>query len=533
MINDSSVKQLNPFEIKAEITSLISKLHDVKDFASYEIHYRTLDLQNDKNIITKLLFKEIPNIMPENVGIVKFLLMRYAKHEVLINHLWSIIKNNMSTSAMKIFALDFLRELDTEWSYEECEEYLNTDELVDRDTQKLLDKAIINPEVQIDFLDFIQALSDDDKLTLLRSLNNDYSGDELANILIPVFLSQPDSEVGKEALKLLGESKSLLAYHALSSSIDLMNDEIKPLIKKNISMLKLAGIREDNSLEYYKKLLSTSRPYRLNLTYPDGQGNQAMIFSRINENYKIQFVAIVLNEYCGIKDCFGFNELSKFECDTIIDRFYREEKSLEISPENFRTLLYNAELTAQKSKQSRLPYEYVCWKNLLADIEFDRRPIKTILDNMLDKHELTMDEFNSTLNADFMVHWFMDAHYSDEFEEFIKDLNTQLKSGAEVDFDQIVDLNVDRIFYKEEKEVWSRKILNCSYLKLITGAPKEAEILYNIYNSNTFKQMFFKFILRKSIYEYYFTIQYNNDTENFSIDEITQIVAKIESLWVK
>ena len=76
----------------------------------------------------------------------------------------------------------------------------------------------------------------------------------------------------------------------------------------------------------------------------------------------------MLNEYCGIKDCFGFNELSKFECDTIIDRFYREEKSLEISPENFRTLLYNAELTAQKSKQSRLPYEYVCWKNLLADL---------------------------------------------------------------------------------------------------------------------------------------------------------------------
>ena len=62
MINDSSVKQLNPFELKAEITSIISKLHDAGDFAGFEIHYRTLDLQNDKNIIVKLLFKELPNI---------------------------------------------------------------------------------------------------------------------------------------------------------------------------------------------------------------------------------------------------------------------------------------------------------------------------------------------------------------------------------------------------------------------------------------------------------------------------------------
>ena len=93
MINDSSVKQLNPFEIKAEITRVISKLYDVKDFDNYAIHYRTLDLQNDKNIITKLLFKELPNIKPEKEGIVKFLLVRYAEHGVLINHLWSIIKN--------------------------------------------------------------------------------------------------------------------------------------------------------------------------------------------------------------------------------------------------------------------------------------------------------------------------------------------------------------------------------------------------------------------------------------------------------
>jgi len=531
MIN--SVKQLNPFEIKAEITKLISKLHDVSNFESYEIHYRLLDAQNDKTIITKLLFKELPNIKTENEGIVKFLLMRYSPHDVLINHLWSIIKNNMSSNALKILALDFLRELDTNWTYEECEEYLNTDELVDKDTQKLLDKAVVNPEVQIDFLDFMQALSKEDKITLLQSLNNDYSGDELANILIPVFLSQPDSEVGKEALHILGNSRSALAFHALNTSIDFVNEEVKPLVKKNLSILKISGIREDNSHEFYKELLKSSKTYRLSLTYPDGQGNQAMIFSRINENYKVQFVAIVINDYYGIKDCFGFNELSKFECDTIIDRFYREEKSLEITAEQFKTILYNAELISQKSKNWLLPYEYVCWKNLMADIEIENKTIKSILDENLHKKELTINEFNSILNADFMVHWFMDAHYSDEFEEFLDDLNEKLKIGDRVDFDKIVDKNTDKIFYPEEKAVWSERILNCAYLKLITGMTDEAEILYNIYYDNNYKEAFFKFIVRKSIYEYYFSMQYSSDTSIFDIEKISDVVSTIESKWVK
>ena len=66
MINDKCVKQLNPFEIKAEITKLISKLQDAKDFENYEIHYRTLDQQTNKNILIKLLFKELSNINETN-----------------------------------------------------------------------------------------------------------------------------------------------------------------------------------------------------------------------------------------------------------------------------------------------------------------------------------------------------------------------------------------------------------------------------------------------------------------------------------
>jgi len=120
-----------------------------------------------------------------------------------------------------------LRDIDANWSYDDCGQYLdNPDELVDSDTRKILDSAIANPEVQIDFLDFLSSLPDTDKVVLLQSLGDDYSKDELANMLVPVFLSMPDTEAGKKALELLGNSKSQLAYHALNSALETADEAV-------------------------------------------------------------------------------------------------------------------------------------------------------------------------------------------------------------------------------------------------------------------------------------------------------------------
>jgi len=535
MINDinSNKNQLNPFEIKAEILSVIEKLNDVKDFESYEIHFRTLDAQIDKKIIVKLLFKELSNLKNQNANIIKFLLKRYAETQELIDQLWVIIKSNMTGGQIKIVALDLLRELDTSWSYEDCNEYLDSDiDLVDADTKRLLNSAIINPEVQIDFLDFLNSLGIEDKITLIRSLGDDYTQDELANILIPVFLSQPDSEVGKTALSLLGESKSQLAFHALNTSLDFVNENLIPLVKKNLSILKMAGIREDNSLEFYKKLLKDSKPYRFCVTYPDGHGNQALIFSRLNESDKVQFVAIVIDDYHGIKDCFGFNEISKFECNTIIDRFYKGEKSLEITPKALKKILINAEKISKKSNNWFLPYEYVCWKNLLTDIEPETVDIKEILDSQLKKHKFTSEDFENVVYSDFMGHWFLNANYSSEFEEFIAELNSRLSQDKIVDMDKFINENIDKIFYDEEKTVWFERLPAVSYLKMLANEKELAQTIYNLYSDDYYKYELLKNIIRKSIYEYYFSLYSSEDKKIFDEARLDEIIALIEEKWV-
>lgn len=499
--------ELNPFEIKAEIVNLFEELKGVKDFENYEIHYRLLDSQSDKKIICKLLFKEINN-SDSDKNLLKFLLLRYCPAKELSEKLWSIIKNSMTSNQAKIFALDLLRDIDSNWSYEECEQYLdNPDELVDADTKRILDNAIADPEVQIDFLDFLASLSDSDKVPLLKSLGNDYSKDELANMLVPVFMSMSDTEVGKVALDILGNSKSQLAYHALNSSLDFVDEKLVPAVKRNLSILKIAGIREDNSLEFYKKLLKNSKPYKFCITYPDGHGNQAIIVSRTTSGGNMQFVAIVIDDYHGIKDCFGFNNITRFECNTIIERFYRGQRALDIEPAILKSILINAE----KLSKHKMPYEYVCWRNLLADIE--PKPLK--LNYKIS--QLSQKQFEEILVYDFTDYWFLNSTYSDEFEEFLREIET---ISCEK-YDEFIDQNVEKVFYPEENIIWTNRILNCALLKHFAGEEKAAQNLYSLYNDKKLIRELYKNILRKSVYEYYFA---KDDKER---------VQKIESMWVK
>ena len=528
-----NTKQLNPFELKTLIFDIINRFSNLKDIADLKnLNVETLDAQNDKKTIVKILYKELYNANTSNEYILRILLERYANKDELTSHLWNLLKNSHVSNETKIVALNFLRDLDSNWSYDDCGQFLQDEaELIDHDTQLLLSNAIINPEVQIDFLDFVNSLNAKDKITLLQSLGNDYTEDALANILAPVFLANPYSEEGKEALELLGDSRSQLAYHALCEASKYARLDIQQAIRKNISKLKLAGIREDNTHEFYKKLLIDTKPYVFCLTYPDGHGNQALIFTREKENERIQFVAVVINDYSGIKDCFGFNDISKFECDKIIERFYQDEPVLKISPEALKAILINAEKLADK-----FPYEYICWKNLLSDIEPVNFNIKDIVSNSIDKIELTEDNLNTLFEDEFTQHWFLDYDYSDETINLFNELNTKLqKCEYKLDFDEIIDNHLDDIFYKEEYSIWSERLVMCAYLKLLTNRKEQAELIFALYNDENKKKEFFKNIIRRSIYEYYFSLKYNTELNNgkFSLNELDYIIKMIENKWVQ
>lgn len=528
----SSFKQLNPFEIKSALNNLIGKINSPEDIQKCAADFEMLDAQEDKTILSKLLYKELSNSSKDKLSVICFLLERYAPKSEMISKFWDMLKNPSLSSEVKIAIINILREIDSDWSYQETERVLGEDsaQILDDNTRQLLDTAIINPEVQIDFMDFMASITVQDKITLLDSFAQDFSDDALANILIPVFESEPDSPQGQEALKMLGNTKSQLALHTLEKMSKITSGELLQNIQKSLATLKMSGMRNDNTKEFYKKILSEAKPDKFYTTYPDGRGDMAMIFTRITPDERIRFVSIVVNVESGIRDCFGFFDISRFECDKILERFLRDERTVKIYPQDFKTILYNAErITRQNQTSQGLPYEYICWRNLLVDIDYDEKPIEQILKEQLIPEEKDFSIFKELDEMKVSTRWFLDENYSSEFKNVIKELKFS------DNLDEIVNKNVDIVFYPEEKLSWEKRIIMSAYIKYSIGKVEEGIKIYSLlYNKNLMNE-FFVLLLQRSIYEYFMLIRYNKDMnkENFSASEIDSKIQYIEKRWVQ
>ena len=478
------------------------------------------------------MFKELINAEQAKIPIICFLLEHFVPKEELTNKLWETLKHQQLQTEVKITILNLLRELDADWSYETCEEYLDdANELLDANTKQLLNSAIINPEVQIDFMDFLATIRVQDKITLINSFAEDFTSDALANILIPVFVSDPSSAIGKEALKLLGNTKSQLALHALEEMLPIATGELLQEVKRSLSSIKISGIREDNTEEFYKEILANSKPYKFYATYPDGHGDQAMIFTRITQDERIRFVSIVINVETGIRDCFGFFDISKFECSKILERFLRDEKTVDIDPETFKTILYNAEMTTIRNNHNtwKLPYEYICWKNLLIDINYDNQTLEQIIKEQVMPLKVDSTIFDRLSEMKISAHWFMDWEYSDEFQNALKNLK------SEQDLDKLIENNIETVFYEQEKYAWYQKLIMAAYIKLSIGKDSEAGEIYGLTQDEKLMQELYKIIFQQSIYEYLMVIKYDKNIEHYglTIDDINDKIKYIEDKWVR
>lgn len=527
----SITKQLNPFELKTALTKLLSKINSINDIKDCLDDIDLLDCQQDKSLLTKLLFKEFSNSAKEKIPVICFLLEHFVQKDELIAGLWELMKNTTLNTDIRVMILNMLRELDADWSYDNCADYIeDADEILDENTKQMLKSAIINPEIQIDFMDFLATIKTEDKITLLNSFEKDFESDALANILIPVFESNPDSLEGLEALKLLGNTKSQLALNLLERMNKHTSGELNQKIRKSLATLKMSGIRTDKTKEFYKKILADTKPDKFYLTYPDGHGDVAMICTRITSEERIRFISTVINIDSGIRDCFGFFDISKFECDKILEKFLKDEKVVSIAPEYFKNILYNAEVKTIKNSKSnwKLPYEYICWRNLLIDIDCEEENIDNVIKNQIIPKEADQTIIKKLGEMKISSHWFLDADYSDEFEELLADLKDAQ------DLNKLVCDYKDKIFYPAEKKSWTDKLIFCTYIKYVIGKDDEAGYIYGLTFNDELFNKFLTELLKRSIYEYLMLIKYNKDlnVEMFTDENISDKIAYIEKNWV-
>ena len=146
-------------------------------------------------MLKKELFKENTETRDYTIT---FLIQELIQLEIIEKSLYEDLANPKINDKIKTKIIVMLREIGKHVSYEEYTTYFtNPDEIIDADTEKLLENAKINPEAQIDFLDFITALPEQEKELLVNSLTEDYDGDNLTNILIPLIMTNTYNEIAQ------------------------------------------------------------------------------------------------------------------------------------------------------------------------------------------------------------------------------------------------------------------------------------------------------------------------------------------------
>lgn len=529
---------MNKIQIKAEILATISALStSVKPDTSL-----LMDLKNiqDKKAVLDILVKELVNSNESKAMIICWLMTELIDKSTLNDELWNIIKSPEYNDHIKMIAFNMLKDLGNKIEYDVISGYFEQfNELINEETKQLLETAIMNPEAQIDFMDFLNALSNDDKIILIKSLDEDYAYDSLANILIPVFLHYINTEVGYTALEILGRTKSQLAYHALENALDYASDNFKSRINKALSELKMAGVRIDKSEEFYKNILKESRPYKTYISFPDGHGNLAIIFSRKRENETLQFLAIVLNPRYGILDSFGFNAMSEHDFYRIVDKFYNYQEKYEVSPGFVKHLLVQAEENSHKNNEP-IPYEYICWQSILLDVESEEMKLD------IEKKELSQKEIDKLCMSDFVQNWFFDEITSSTFAEFIENLSkTYKENNFDIDLDKYIADNFDEIYTAQEIAYKLVTFNIAAYLRYLKGDIEFAQIFYSLGSNYAFLTN----IIRKSIYEYYvgkryvlknqrrtsniFNKERAAEADSFKLLQLDIIISSIEAKWVE
>ncbi len=528
---------MNKIQIRAEILTLITKLQTTT--AVSDEMFATLDAEPDKQAIMDVLLKELARAKEQKAFVICYILTRLFEKEFLVNSLREFIRDRKISDYAKMIAFNLLRDLGSEVQYDEVNGYFTEfDQIVEEETKEMLNSALMNPEAQIDFIDFLSALSPDDQLVLVRALNEDYTQDALANILIPLFLYNPKTDLAREVIKLLSESKSQLAFHAFEEAKDFVSEDIVPLLNKGLSTLKLSGIRVDSAVDFYKNILKSSEPYKSYISYPDGHGNQAVVFARKRPDATIQFVAMVLNDIYGILDCFGFNEITEVDLSKILAKFYGENGGVEVDHGVVKYLIDRSEKLARYNKDA-LPYEYVCWKNTLLDISPEKPECKCSF------KDLSQTDVDELCLSDIAQTWFYDENTSDSFAKLISGLNEiYKKNDYNIDLDKYIADNYDSIYSQEEIELWRNRFYLTAYLKQLQGDNDAAQKFYSLNDNYSFLTN----ILRKSIYEYYVVQRWNiknssntanmfkkNEikTSEFELMQLDMIISTIENKWVK
>ncbi|MGD9580999.1 MAG: hypothetical protein AB7V50_06475 [Vampirovibrionia bacterium] len=527
-------RELSKLQVRSEVLAVIQQLSSLDETSRENQHKQIKRLKTiaNTNYILECLIRELPKTTYDQRQVIAQLLLEFGTLETLDGPLWSLIKDPDITDEVKDIANSVLRNLGDPTDSDTYLSYLkNPQELIDKETERMLKVASLNPEAQIDFLDFLFSLPPVEQENLIDSLKNDYPGEYLTYIFIPAILVQPTDEITNILINSLGNTKSPRALTFLEELYDLTSNDIrKKIIKKNINLLKLAGAKPYN--DNYKYKLDTII-YKCYASSIDGVGNQGIIVSRLKNNGDVSLLSVVINDIQGIIDCFGFNQITTADFERIVNKFQDNTHNKDLPPEYCKNRIKEAE---QLSKILNLPisYEYTSWKTLADDInEFDNN-----LDNLLTelKDNNLLQSTDKLYDIQNFHCWFIEDDDHPEISNYFENILSYIIDKIENDncsyeevleyYNSLIDNNIEQIFSSTWKKIYYNRLINEMYLFNNNDQKEYAQLAataaWSLSNESSIKLNENKFIIKlmqKSTVEALLRFQYelSNNQKNSNI----------------
>lgn len=510
--------ELSKLQIRAKVLSVISEIKLLKSYNADILSNFTKELEEitDKKTLLDIFLKEFIK-MSENEYVFSGCLLKnlipveYVEDKVLEN-----LKLNSLSDDSKYKLVQLLRIMGGNCNFNEIPSYFeNPEEVLDLETKKMLENAVYNPESMLDFLDFVSAVSKNDRNILLNSLSQDYKGDVLANIIYPILYSDFDDEFIYDVIEILAESKSSLAIAPFNYIIKTSsNDSLVNACKVGLKKLKIAGASLEKAEEYFKNIIKDTFIAQIYATIPDGNSNQAFLISRVNKQKRFLLSAIVINDIKGIVDCFGFYNISEDELVKIIAKFYQNEGKYKVSPQYAKTRIQEAVNITIKNKRT-FPYEFLCWNPLLADIDELNSGIIDYVNENCSIIDINKEDVLSILTKEYTYRWFI----SPSENETIKKITDNIYENDSVDIELINDMlrkSVSNVFNEYVINNWLKKLYNLIYILEINNMEKDANIFYSILNNECYFNIFKSVIIQRSIFNHFILLKENSKTNIFS-----------------
>ncbi len=504
-------------QMRACILQEISKLRKLCTVSDSDVEAAIVELSKikDRSFLCSVILKEINGKVAYFDGVLALLAINLAR-DVLEKCVFSFLEKQSVSDEKKLFLINVLNQAGIPVDVNLIHSCIkNPDSVVDAETEKFLKLAEVNPEAQIDFLDFYFGINEEDKSLLLDTIIKDYSGDHLANILIPLIYSLSDENALKTCINGLLKSKSYLAYAPLEWLIkSSSNPYIVSLSRKIKNELKIAGLRKNiTTLEYYRELFNNSKPLNFFVSSIDGESNFSLVFARAYDNGAISTFFAVFNLETGPVSCFGLSNITKSEYENIISRFFKNSEKIPLEFSFAKTMIDEFCNFALKNK-TYIPYELLCWRQLTYDIEPLELSIEEYMKKNLTPFNLSPADIKRATGSEYTSKWFF--NYSSKYPELARLIDSICALDEEhfEDFDKITSDFVSNYKNYSLYNILKKRFLYQSFFFKSLGFKNLASLFSSIYLEDEVLQEFFKFSIQRSIYEFFLNLQYLKDNSN-------------------